>query len=266
MKKNLIFGISLVLVVLIASSVFAGLFGITGNALRTGERIAQDSSLTIKGIEDNKVSIGEDTYSEGETFSDSGKTYEVKAIEEKAWFFGSDKVVIEEVEEPVEVCADSDDGLNYYEKGKTGKDGWESIEDFCVDKTLLSEALCNKDGNPAYAKYECPNGCVDGACFGEKPVVESEVIYEGILKMLSLAEPTGDYLIYKGSNVQEVRGIDICEPSFCLFGMASIINGDTVKRNLISCDKLYSYKNLASSSDWEEGTMASFEYMCASAP
>ena len=98
MKKNLIFGISLVLVVLMASGVFAGLFGLTGNALRTGERIAQDSSLMVKGIEDNKVRIGDKIYSEGQTFTDSGKTYEVKAVEKKAWFFGSDKVVIGEVE------------------------------------------------------------------------------------------------------------------------------------------------------------------------
>ncbi|MBU1129172.1 MAG: hypothetical protein KJ949_00910, partial [Nanoarchaeota archaeon] len=96
----LIFGISLILVVLMASGVFAGLFGITGNALRTGERIAQDSSLTVKGIEDNKVRIGNDLYSEGQTFSDSGKIYEVRAIEKKAWFLGSDKVVVEPVDKP----------------------------------------------------------------------------------------------------------------------------------------------------------------------
>ncbi|MBU4308574.1 MAG: hypothetical protein KJ566_02165 [Nanoarchaeota archaeon] len=90
----------MILVVLMASGVFAGLFGITGNALRTGERIAQDSSLTVKGIEDNKVRIGNDLYSEGQTFSDSGKIYEVRAIEKKAWFLGSDKVVVEPVDKP----------------------------------------------------------------------------------------------------------------------------------------------------------------------
>ncbi|MBU1129535.1 MAG: hypothetical protein KJ949_02820 [Nanoarchaeota archaeon] len=206
MKKNLIFGISLVLVVLMASGVFAGLFGLTGNALRTGERIAQDSSLTIKGIEDNKVRIGNEIYSQGETFSDSGKIYEVRAIEKKAWFLGSDKVVVEEVEPiepkiPVELCTDSDGGLDYYVKGtRTSQEG--TYSDTCRPSTAISdtsnyssgkyllELYCGKkkytDGvklEVASEFYECPNGCKEGACVGEEPT--SEVTYEGVLKMLN---------------------------------------------------------------------------------
>lgn len=60
-------------------------------------------------------------------------------------------------------CSDSDGGLNYNTKG-TANDGKENIADFCVDSIKLSEALCNADRKAAYAQYNCPNGCVDGAC------------------------------------------------------------------------------------------------------
>ncbi len=208
MKKNLIFGISLVLVVLMASGVFAGWFGLTGNALRTGEKVAEDSSLIVGNIEENKVRIGNEIYFEGEKFSDSGKTYEVKAVEKKAWFFGSDKVVIEEVEEepvPVETCTDSDGGLNYYVKGKIEDKNPTASWDICytLDSSGGSIETNNCSGNNCYVseqycqspdsiygsviEFQCPNGCVDGACVGEKPI-PSEVTYEGVLKMLGSCE------------------------------------------------------------------------------
>ncbi|MEN7981874.1 MAG: hypothetical protein ABFQ65_00310, partial [Nanoarchaeota archaeon] len=62
------------------------------------------------------------------------------------------------------ICSDSDGGLNYDVKGEANKEGFGSTEDFCVNDIKLSEALCNNDGNPANAQYDCPNGCSNGAC------------------------------------------------------------------------------------------------------
>ncbi len=59
-------------------------------------------------------------------------------------------------------CTDSDGGLNYYTKGTVT--GSETLEDFCVNTIKLSEALCNNDGREAYAQYDCPSGCSNGAC------------------------------------------------------------------------------------------------------
>ncbi len=63
-----------------------------------------------------------------------------------------------------DTCTDSDGGLNYYVKGSVSKQGWETIEDFCVNSTKLSESFCNNDKNPAYVQYSCTNSCFYGAC------------------------------------------------------------------------------------------------------
>jgi len=216
MKKSLIFGISLVLIVLMASGVFAGWFGLTGNALKTGERITEDSSLIVKGIEDNKVRIGNDIYSQGETFTDSGKTYEVKAIEKKAWFFGSDKVVIEEVEPVVEEsCGDGTcvpgrevdlAPLEMVERiwvGKTYVIGLgiptstsATISVNGVQKEVVVGTSEIINGLPIYLDDAGEDGaeiyygeneqtCLEDCEGGEEPVpIEIEVTYEGVLKML----------------------------------------------------------------------------------
>jgi len=59
-------------------------------------------------------------------------------------------------------CTDSDGGLNYYVRGIAT--GTETLEDFCVNSTKLSEAICNNDQREAFAQYNCPNGCSNGAC------------------------------------------------------------------------------------------------------
>jgi len=61
-------------------------------------------------------------------------------------------------------CTDSDGGVNYNTKGTASKEDKGNTTDFCVNTIKLSEALCNNDGNPAYAQYNCPNGCNNGAC------------------------------------------------------------------------------------------------------
>ena len=65
------------------------------------------------------------------------------------------------------ICKDSDDGKNYYKKGKTSYcpsseyDACVSVTDYCSRKTL-TEGYC--DGNVKTVQYICPDGCVDGAC------------------------------------------------------------------------------------------------------
>ncbi len=71
------------------------------------------------------------------------------------------------IPENITTCTDSDGGLNYNEKGNTSKKGWGDTKDFCLDATELSEAFCNNDGNPAYARYNCPNGCRERACVSQ---------------------------------------------------------------------------------------------------
>lgn len=66
-------------------------------------------------------------------------------------------------------CVDSDGGLTYISKGKaTDYSSNEILEDFCVNAIKLSEALCNNNGRGAYAQYDCPNGCSNGACVNQK--------------------------------------------------------------------------------------------------
>lgn len=74
-------------------------------------------------------------------------------------------------------CVDSDGGRNYYENGFTTTPLAGKTPDICASdgkegekaeyyKNLLHEAYCYDDSsnNYAYADYNCPNGCKDGAC------------------------------------------------------------------------------------------------------
>ncbi|MDP2924861.1 MAG: hypothetical protein Q8N99_00655 [Nanoarchaeota archaeon] len=78
------------------------------------------------------------------------------------------------------LCSDSDNGLNYYEKGTTKwkvEDGsTNSEDDYCTDKTVLSEGVCGKtdENGKSYRResHTCPNGCNDGACIKGDPISE----------------------------------------------------------------------------------------------
>jgi len=61
-------------------------------------------------------------------------------------------------------CSDSDNGINYYSKG-SAQDSNQTISDMCVadNPKQLSEAYC-EDGIAKSVKYDCPNGCSEGAC------------------------------------------------------------------------------------------------------
>jgi len=59
------------------------------------------------------------------------------------------------------VCVDSDNGKDYFEKGKVEINS-NFMTDFCSKDELL-EFYCSDD-NWNMEKYICPNGCEDGAC------------------------------------------------------------------------------------------------------
>ena len=59
-------------------------------------------------------------------------------------------------------CADSDGGKNYYVKG-TVISGTQALSDHCSSDGTLTEKFCY-DGDILWETYNCPDGCVDGAC------------------------------------------------------------------------------------------------------
>ncbi len=68
-------------------------------------------------------------------------------------------------------CTDSDSGLNYNVKGLVQiSDSLGNIigyeEDGCVDSIVLEEGFCLSNGQGNTVGYNCPNGCLDGACIG----------------------------------------------------------------------------------------------------
>jgi len=67
-------------------------------------------------------------------------------------------------------CTDSDGGRNYYQKGVvTAAAGSVQLPDFCDNDTVLIEHFCKDNVNPGWERYNCPNGCQDGACKGAQP-------------------------------------------------------------------------------------------------
>ena len=65
-------------------------------------------------------------------------------------------------------CTDSDGGKEYYVKGiiVPADINSPSQTDTCMNSTLLTEYYCNNHLGTGVT-YQCPNGCVDGACVKE---------------------------------------------------------------------------------------------------
>lgn len=63
--------------------------------------------------------------------------------------------------EPIR-CTDSDNGKNYYTKGKVVTSD-ESMWDYCKSDNVLVELTCDEAGGKAY-DYTCPYGCEEGRC------------------------------------------------------------------------------------------------------
>jgi len=86
----------------------------------------------------------------------------------------------------VDTCSDTDFGKEYWEKGKVYGDSYlfvkESFdeEDFCKnDKTLIEYSCRNKNIHSYLEKteYDCPRGCFDGKCLGQKIEVPDKVTF-----------------------------------------------------------------------------------------
>ena len=66
---------------------------------------------------------------------------------------------------PVQDCFDSDNGINYFEKGTivwTPSNLYLAMDDYCVDDDI-TEFECVQ-GNSETTIFNCLNGCLDGAC------------------------------------------------------------------------------------------------------
>ena len=112
-------------------------------------------------------------------------------------------------------CTDSDGGKDYFVKGTVSANGQEAT-DFCYnyDKgygpcegkggCVLAEHSCNKDGTPGKEKYDCPNGCKDGACLQQCPprviITKSQRFYDlpplGDISNSGLTSQEQDRLLY----------------------------------------------------------------------
>lgn len=82
-----------------------------------------------------------------------------------SWFSNPfDKITGSTIENSIN-CTDSDNGLNYYNKGSTLDNNQVTTNDVCLadNPKRLSEVYC-EDGVAKSALYDCPNGCGDSAC------------------------------------------------------------------------------------------------------
>jgi hypothetical protein len=95
-----------------------------------------------------------------------------------------DGVCIEETQEEISTCSDSDDGLNYYEKGNTS--GYNINEEFLIKEDYcyvskngiyayegenIAEFYCNQNDQFYPSYHTCEFGCIDGACKKENEFV-----------------------------------------------------------------------------------------------
>ena len=69
----------------------------------------------------------------------------------------------------LDVCEDSDGGFNIYERGNLTLNGVLGVGDYCKEGDELHEWFCNLDGSSNKDTFDCPNGCVDGACSDAPP-------------------------------------------------------------------------------------------------
>ncbi len=69
----------------------------------------------------------------------------------------------EYVEEDQATCLD-DDPLDDFYKGGTLRFGKIQYEDYCLNGRLLYQHYCRSGQVRLHAPYECPNGCLNGAC------------------------------------------------------------------------------------------------------
>jgi len=140
-------------------------------------------NYTIRGVVSSSEGEYEDTCSDDKTLKDyycEGNT----VLKEKYECPGScqngvcsDEVIMkdekddDEMEKIESSCEDSEDEVDYFERGVVTYNG-EEYPDTCVDN-LLKDYYC--EGNTVLKeKYECSLGCGDGECIGTGVEIEVE--------------------------------------------------------------------------------------------
>jgi len=96
----------------------------------------------------------------------------------------------------VQLCTDSDGGIDYYEKGEI-TEYTILVPDYCIDSSRLKELYCS-NGRSAETTYTCPSGCREGACVieGGKPnlIIESISLDYSATRVAGV--PSYTYTIY----------------------------------------------------------------------
>jgi hypothetical protein len=107
-------------------------------------------------------------------------------------------------------CTDSDGGENYSVYGQID---WvlegqpHSTFDTCVNSITVEERICG-NGTGANVYYNCPNGCLDGACVGSGPDLTPPVI--------SQPQPTGGI-----NTTQILLGVSTNENATCGYAFSN---------------------------------------------
>lgn len=136
-------------------------------------------------------------------------------------------------------CTDSDGGINYYIKGATSgvsDDGIWNRVDYC-DGGKVTEYNCNENNPQDGAGFDCPNGCVDGACkndvnvqngFNCQPIVSGGPAIQpqtrlNINNVLSYCDPFT--LQYKSTKASEAACINDyeCDSNVCIEGQCTLL-------------------------------------------
>ena len=91
-------------------------------------------------------------------------------------------------------CADSDNGLNYGYYGYA-QNNQTTLNDACLDSSVLNEAYCVA-GAPAYYQKYCGDGCVGGECVVRAPVQASPFIEEEYLAKSLADDPVGEIAVF----------------------------------------------------------------------
>ena len=118
----------------------------------------------------------------------------------------------------MEICSDTDHGLDYYKKGaakdnKSGGGAGRTVIDKChADGAVrgggkLEEAFCMANGFAWTETYTCPNGCKDDACIGDEPTPIPCTDTDGGINFSragTAVDATGDYTDYcQGDYIEE---------------------------------------------------------------
>ncbi|MEM4247314.1 MAG: hypothetical protein QXR48_01030 [Candidatus Woesearchaeota archaeon] len=132
---------------------------------------------------------------------------------------------------PGNTCIDTDNGVKYGIQGQT-KVCWDNYcllggLETCIDTANLTESYCTPEKTIKWITYECPHGCVNGACVeAPLPVCEGlQMVWEqGRRENYTYsADPCTGYRCLRGNEISpECYNAATC-PSACTNGMCVFI-------------------------------------------